>query len=33
MKNTDLEIVGENGFVGLENLKILSLNYNQVKKV
>lgn len=33
MKNTDLETVGENSMVGLENLKILSLNYNQVKKV
>jgi hypothetical protein len=33
MKNTDLETVGENSFVGLNALKILSLNYNAVKKV
>ena len=33
MKNTDLETIGENCFMGLENLKTLSLNYNQVKKV
>lgn len=33
MKTTDLEVVGENCFVGLINLKILSLNYNNIKKV
>ncbi|CRK98132.1 CLUMA_CG011500, isoform A [Clunio marinus] len=33
MKNTDLEVIGEKSFVELENLKILSLNYNNVKKI
>jgi Leucine rich repeat len=33
MKSTDLEIIGENSFTGLEELKTLSLNYNNVKKV
>lgn len=33
MKNTDLEIIGENSFTGLEDLKTLSLNYNSVKKI
>lgn len=33
MKNTDLEVVGEKCFEGLNNLKTLSLNYNQVKRV
>lgn len=33
MKATDLENIGENCLVGLGNLKILSLNYNNVNKV
>lgn len=33
MKNTDLEVVGENCLTGLTDLKILSLNYNKVTKV
>ena len=33
MKNTDLEVVGENCLVGLRDLKILSLNYNKIKQV
>lgn len=33
MKNTDVENVGENCFTGLENLKILSLNYNSIKTI
>lgn len=33
MKNTDLEVVGENCLVGLSDLKILSLNYNKVRQV
>lgn len=33
MKATDLESIGENCFAGLGNLKILSLNYNNVVKV
>lgn len=33
MKNTDLEVIGENAFVGLSELKILSLNYNKIQKV
>lgn len=33
MKATDLESIGENCLVGLGNLKILSLNYNNVNKV
>lgn len=33
MKATDLETVGENCLVGLGNLKTLSLNYNNIKKV
>lgn len=33
MKNTDLEEIGENAFVGLSELTILSLNYNKVSKV
>lgn len=33
MKNTDLEVLGEKSFEGLNNLKTLSLNYNKVKKV
>lgn len=33
MKNTDLEVVGEKSFEGLDSLTILSLNYNKVRKV
>lgn len=33
MKNTDLEVIGENSLVGLTDLKILSLNYNKVRQV
>lgn len=33
MKNTDLENLGENCLNGLNSLKILSLNYNKVKKI
>ena len=33
MKNTDLEQIGENAFVGLNELTILSLNYNRISKV
>lgn len=33
MKNTDLEEIGENAFVGLSQLTILSLNYNRISKV
>lgn len=33
MKNTDLETLGENCFNGLNSLKILSLNYNKVRKI
>lgn len=33
MKNTDLEIIGENAFTGLEDLTTLSLNYNNIKKI
>lgn len=33
MKNTDLEVIGENCLVGLSDLKILSLNYNKVRQV
>lgn len=33
MKNTDVENVGESCFTGLENLKILSLNYNSIKTI
>ncbi|CAG9805805.1 unnamed protein product [Chironomus riparius] len=33
MKNTDIEIVGDLPLVGLNELKILSLNYNQITKI
>lgn len=33
LKNTDLEIIGENAFLGLNNLNILSLNYNHITRV
>lgn len=33
MKNTDLEVLGENCFTGLNSLKILSLNYNKLRKI
>jgi hypothetical protein len=33
MKNTDIEIVGELPLIGLNELKILSLNYNQISKI
>lgn len=33
MKNTDLEVIGEKSFEGLNDLKTLSLNYNKVRKV
>lgn len=33
MKNTDIEVIGENPFVGLSELKTLSMNYNQITTV
>jgi Leucine-rich repeat (LRR) protein len=33
MKTTDLEEIGEDAFVGLTNITILSLNYNKISKV
>lgn len=33
MKNTDIEIIGEFPLTGLNELKILSLNYNQITQV
>lgn len=33
MKNTDLELIGENAFEDLKDLETLSLNYNKIKEI